>query len=179
MHQNKIICLEGISGAGKSLQISKLNSILPNSGVIPEFIQHKIFRDKLRTTKNLDELISAMNLAQEEYYYKIKDREFILMDRGVYTLFALGGLRDLIPQLTVKPSFYFILDCLVGSALERIKKREIEKGSDLLTAQYKNKEALHIARENYRKMSYFPNTYIFDSENRPEMITQEILRLIK
>lgn len=182
--KQKIVCLDGISGSGKSHQIFRLSRLLGNNCVMPEFIQHPKFRTALCYPRgSFDEMLAAMNEAQTEYYKRAKDNPVVLMDRGVMSLLAYRPLTDYeLPQLAVKPDLYVVLDCNIDTATLRIAQREQRIPKDVLAAQFETPDRLTFARNNYRTLVSLcnENAHLVSTENvSPEDVTDSILRLLK
>src|SRR3989344_5567018 len=92
----KVICLEGIVGAGKTTQVELLyNKLSPNCYLIPELNEispmkevredlKKIGRISNMTNQDVLKIIKAKGLIHQRLLSK-SNSHLVLMDRGIYT----------------------------------------------------------------------------------------------
>lgn len=195
--EKKVICLEGIVGAGKTTQIKKLNEYFyPNSYLIPELNDispMKEIREKLRTNgqiahlirEDVEQIINARAKIQQELVQST-NKPLILMDRGIYTgmVFEAGNLSMSEVEVMSKkagiiiPDICIILYCDTRIALERIDKRRIEVGKYTNRAFHETEDYINRTKEKYFEIAKNKGLKLIDTSNNEDEVKNKIIEEI-
>ena len=185
------IVLEGIDGAGKTLQQKLLYKKLMNN--------YKIFLTKEPTKNKIGLFISRLIKKQEinvhamellfmadraehvkEIKSKLKQNNIIICDRYYFSTIAYGAALGIDKKwlertnsIFLKPDLIFLLDIDPKIALHRIKKRGMHK-------QYFEKiKFLKKVREEYKNLlKKYKDIVIINSNGEIEEITEKMIAII-
>jgi dTMP kinase len=195
LHQNrKIVCLEGIVGAGKTTQIERIYSHLsPDCYLIPELNEIspiKKIREELRKTGRISNMSKddVINLAEArgQIHQKLlskTDKPIILMDRGIYTgmVYESGPLSMWeVENISKKkgvviPDICFILYCSAQKALERIDERRIKVGKYAHRAFHENEDYINETKEKYFEIAKYKPVILIDTSGTIDEIQDKII----
>ena len=198
----RLVTLEGIDGAGKSLQAKKLAERLqaegvslvvtrePGGGAGSERIRELVAGESAGSYSPETEILlftaARRNHVDRLIGPALSDGQLVLCDRfvdstRVYQGFERPDLRRLIDQLHqavigLEPDLTLILDVPVDAALTRIRKRS---GTDPRFEQFGEKAA--VLRNGFVDLALeFPGRCKVVDGNRPsDKITDEIFRLTR
>lgn len=199
---SQIISLEGISGSGKSSQVSFIYTLFkPDISIVPELNQFSPLKEVILewrerqalegkvffSEQDIFRLAKARAQTQERIISKLKTSK-IIMDRSVYTslVYEQGSMEmKEIEKINRKegvifPDICFVLDCEPDTALSRINQRRN------LSATYKS-ASIHetIAELNKRRKGYlslikeYPRLYLIDANKLETNISNQIKEILE
>lgn len=195
LHQNRrIICLEGIVGAGKTTQIERIYSRLsPDCYLIPELNDISPMREirkELRKTGRIsnmsEEDVIRLAEARGQIHQRLlneTDKPIILMDRGVYTgmVYESGPLSIWEVENISKrkgvviPDICFVLYCSAQKALERIDERRIMTGKYVHRAFHETEDYINKTREKYFEIAKYRPVILIDTSGKVDEIQDKII----
>ena len=198
----RIICLEGIVGAGKSTQVGLLYSHLsPNCYLIPELNQYSpmieaIARWKLQLAKrgrsysfeeeDIIDLAKARAQTQKLLLKEAKTKT-VVMDRGIYTSVAFESDRispEDVEKINISagviiPDECIILDCSVETALTRVDERRIRLGIHKQRAAHENDFTITRIRKAYQEIAKRKCIPLINTEGTEQEIFEQVRRTLK
>ncbi|MDI6738326.1 MAG: hypothetical protein QME12_07490 [Nanoarchaeota archaeon] len=195
LYQNRrIICLEGIVGAGKTTQIERIFAYFsPNCYLIPELNDispMKEIRDELRKTNRISNMseddVIRLAEARGQIHQRLlngTDKSIILMDRGIYTgmVYESGPLSMWEVENISKrkgvviPDICFLLYCSAQKALERIDERRIRTGKYAHRAFHENEDYINKTKEKYLEIAKYRHVILIDTSGKVEEIQDKLI----
>lgn len=194
---SQIISLEGISGCGKSSQVSFIYDLFkPNISIVPELNQFSPLKEvilKWRERQVLEgkvffseqdifKLAQARVQTQERIMAKLKTSK-IIMDRSAYTSLVyeqgIMGMKE-IEKINRKegvifPDICLVLDCEPHIALSRINQRRNFSDSYKNASIHETIDELRKRRELYLGLvKEYPELYLIDANNSAVDISRQI-----
>ncbi len=178
-YSGRLICVEGIDGAGKSTQIELLHSWLVQTGVDVVLTQWNSSELISKTTKKAKKknllsgrtfsLLHAVDFAdrlERTIIPALKAGFVVLADRYVYTAFARDAAREVdsawvrnLYSFAIKPDITFYFDVSPKDSLDRIcsnrQPKFYEAGMDMKLSRNPYKSYLLFQNrivEQYKKM---------------------------
>ena len=178
-YSGRLICVEGIDGAGKSTQIELLHSWLVQAGVDVVLTQWNSSELISKTTKKAKKknllsgrtfsLLHAVDFAdrlERTIIPALKAGFVVLADRYVYTAFARDAAREVdsawvrsLYSFAIKPDITFYFDVSPKDSLDRIcsnrQPKFYEAGMDMKLSRNPYKSYLLFQNrivEQYKKM---------------------------
>lgn len=193
----KIICLEGIVGAGKTTQIELLyEKFSPDCYLIAELNEispMKEVREDLKRTGRISKMsnqdVLRLIRARAEIHQRVLpeiESQLILMDRGIYTGMVFeSGEMDMweVEQASKKedvivPDLCFILYCDSAKALERIDERRIRVGKYKHRAFHENAEYIERIKERYFDIAKKRQVVLIETSGSKEEIHERLMEEI-
>jgi len=199
----KIICIEGISGSGKTTQINFLYDFLsPDAAIIPEFNSFSPFKEVIEEWKkeayksqkiyfeknDIIKFAKARRAVQKNILQKVSGYNYLLADRSVYTslVYEEGEVKiEEIEEINrlegiIFPDEGFILDCKPEEALSRIDKRREKEGLYRSRSIHETLEELKKRRELYLKLpEKYPGLHLLDSSEEECGIFKKIKEILR
>lgn len=187
----RIICLEGIIGAGKTTQIERLHKKLqPLTNLVPELNQFSPLKEviakwkrravesaKVEFTKGeIEELALARAQTQGTILSSLPESPYLLTERSVYTaaVYETDGLeQEEILNINKRagvifPDWGFILDCEPNEALRRVEERRKERGLYTKPSIHENLHEMTKRRELYLNLIKISRELILIDANQSE-----------
>lgn len=195
----RIICLEGIIGAGKTTQIERLHKKLqPLTNLVPELNQFSPLKEviakwKRRTIESakveftrgeIEELALARAQTQKTILSSLPESPYLLTERSIYTaaVYETGGLEqeeilDINKRAgVISPDWGFILDCEPNEALRRVEKRRKEEGLYLSPSIHENLHEMTKRRQLYLNLTKINQELILiDANQSKEEVFKRII----
>lgn len=179
------ICIEGIDGAGKSLQVKLLSEKLKKCGYKVIQIKEptdseigKLIRKLLRKEVNnalMTLLFAADRIILSEKIKKLLKKGYLVIsDRCLWSSFVYQSIdigEDWVEEVNkyaLKPDITILLDVDVDVAMKRCEKKEI----------FENSSYLNKARRKYLQLAKKHNFIIIDANNDIKTVHNEILKVI-
>ena len=190
----KVICLDGIVGAGKTTQIELLyNEFSPDCYLMPELNEispMKEVREDLKKTGRISNMsnqdVLRLIKARGEIHQRLlpeSNSHLVLMDRGIYTGMVFeSGEMDMweVEQANKKggvivPDLCFILYCSSTKALERVDERRIRIGKYQHRAFHENTEYIEKTKERYFEIAKQRPAILIDTSGSKEEIHKRLM----
>lgn len=193
----QFIVFEGLDGSGKSVQARALVESLESDGhevvltyePTDESSVSAEIRDVLTHKKTMSPLKLQALFSQDrrEHLQKLvipglKEGKVVISDRYFFSTFAFGGIDVDLEKLFelnkgfIMPDLTFLLKVSADTCLSRIEGRSSRYDF------FEEKTKMEEVWQNYEKLAkdYFPdNTHIIDGEREPEVIAQEICKIVR
>jgi dTMP kinase len=201
---NKMVCLEGIIGSGKTTQISLLFSHLsPDAVLIPELNKFSPLKETIQKWKSrvlstngkvafcksdIIDLARARSAVQKKLIDSLPPKAYILADRSVYTslVYESGELGcDEIAEINrgegmLFPDFGFVLDCEPEEALRRADIRRNAEGIYLSRSIHETVEEMQKRRQLYLELLEKHPELCYINANRPvDEVFEELFSHVK
>lgn len=192
---NKVICLEGIVGAGKTTQAELLFSYLfPRCFLMPELNEiypMKEIREELRKSGKIsclskEDVLKIVEARGQIHRHLLEStkKPVILMDRGIYTgmVFESGPLsiwdveKMSIDSGVVVPDICFVLHCDAEKALQRVDERRVKVGKYEHRAFHENEDYINWTRERYFEIAKQRDLILIDTSGSLAEIQAKIRR---
>ncbi len=189
----KVLCLEGITGAGKTTQAKKIDSYLELQDKKYLIINEKNYEPfksviidwhKKRAHQNFSiEEIKKIANARLETHRKnfsllLNKIDYLLFDRCFYTSGVYQANDELNPNKIIemnirkgiiKPERGIVLICSPEIALERVEVRRKQKNDYLLPSMNETLEEITKRRKLYIQLAkQHPELYLIDTTNKSE-----------
>lgn len=195
-----IISLEGITGAGKTTQITILKSFLGQKAYsVPELSTIEPLASAIRTWKehalqrrNISfkrEEIENLAVARAETLSLALDlsKPYNLLDRGVYTSvayeFGVISLAEVVKinheRGVVFPDKCFVLDCDIDTALKRVDLRRKELGIYKERSVHETIEEMKKRRKAYQDLvEKFSEIVLINANKTSQEVHENIKRYL-
>jgi dTMP kinase len=197
--KTKVICLEGVTGAGKTTQASKISELLNFKGKNNIVVNEKQYEPFKQTVINWHNSGADLDFSYEDILKFAKARaeihrihfkpllgelEYVIFDRSFYTSGIYQASNSLCPEEiieinlkegAIKPEEGLVLLCSPQTALERTEKRR--KGINLYELPSINEtlEEIIKRRELYLQLSVnHPELYLIHAEKDEDEVFREI-----
>jgi len=192
-YAGKFIAIEGLDGAGKSLQAQMIFDFLkknkknvhltkePTSNLIGGLIRSQLSND----WKSSQECLQLLFAADRSYHLEKEINPLLKKDINVITVryffssFAYGALDlDLkwlieINSLFLLPDMTFLLKISAKTCLKRIMGNRYE------VTLFEKEKILTKVKKNFEKLTkIFPNIYVINGEQPPEKVFEDIKKIL-
>ncbi len=191
--KTKVLCLEGITGAGKTTQAKKIDSYLglqdkrylivneknyePFRSVIIDW--HKRGANQNFSIEEIKKIADARSETHRKNFIPLLDEiDYLLFDRCFYTsgVYQADGELNLnkiiemnIKKGVIKPEIGIVLICSPKIALERTEIRRKQKNNYLLPSMNETLEEITKRRELYIKLAkQHSELYLIDTTDKSE-----------
>jgi thymidylate kinase len=191
--KTKILCLEGITGAGKTTQANKIGQmwcldrcayLIVNEKEYEPFRQtiinwHKLGANQNFNKKQIQEIAKARGETHKNSFIPmLNDLDYLLFDRSFYTSAiyqADGGLNSQeiinlnLEEGTLVPEKGVILTCSPEIARKRIDERRKKFSKYNLPSMHESLEEISKRRELYIELArQHTELYLIDTTNKTE-----------
>lgn len=174
--ETKIFCLEGITGAGKTTQASRLSNYLSNLGKSYLIINEKRYSPFKETIINWHNTLKDLKFSKETIFNIAKSRgethrthfldylgkiDYLIFDRNFYTsgIYQSDGelsVEEIIDinlrEGAIRPEKGLVLLCLPDIALKRITERRMKKNNYSLPSINETLAEIAKRKELYLKL---------------------------
>ncbi len=194
-YSGKLITIDGLDGAGKSMQAGLLKSFLEKNGKdvylthypTEKSIYSTDIQRALKKEINLDsyQLHTLFAKDREEDFFNyvipsLKNNFYVISDRYVFSSLAVGpkdmGELEIYEKLN-KDFFFPDLGIIILVKPETSVQRIIERGESLQS--YENLENLRKAYENYQELAKKYGLFIINGDQSIEKVNENIVALVK
>lgn len=192
-YSGMFVCLEGIDGAGKTLQAKLTAAALQERGYDAVYTQEpthskigKVLREYLQDRKSIAHVDSLLFAADRiEHYYRdilplLQAGKIVITDRYVYSSYAYQHFSGVplkwieeINKFARKPDVAYFIDVEVEEAVRRLRKdnREDDEKFESITP-------LQQIKAIYQKYVDTTELIAVEGNNAPNMITENLVTLI-
>lgn len=189
----KILCLEGITGAGKTTQANKLKQIWDLDRISYLIINEKEYEPFRQTIINWHNFGADQNFSYEmikeiaevrgkthniHFALRLKGLDYLLFDRSFYTSAIYQSDGELSSQEIIDlnisngsliPEKGIILLCSPKIARKRIDERRLKNNKYNLPSMHESIEEISKRREIYIELArQHPELYLIDTTNKTE-----------
>ena len=190
----KVICLEGIVGAGKTTQIEFLYSKLSQNcyliSELNEISPMKEIREELKETGRISKMTEKDVIKIIEARGQIHQRllngtnnHLVLMDRGIYTglvfesdPLSMWDVEEISKKSgVIVPDFCFVLYCSAEKALERVDERRVRLGKYKHRAFHENEDYINRTRDKYFEIARKRPVILVDTSGDKEDVQKRIM----
>lgn len=195
----RILCLEGITGAGKTIQSQKISDYLSNySHLVINEKQYDPFKQTIIDWHNfganqnfslemIKKIAKSRGETHQRYFTPLVGKlDYLIFDRSFYTSGIYQADGKLSPQEiiginikkgAIKPERGVILICSPEIALERTETRRKQKNNYLLPSMNETLPEITKRRELYIQLArQYPELYLIDTSNKNE---EEVFEEVK
>jgi len=190
----KLICMEGIDGAGISTQATKLKEFMnkttpgchftkePSNNITGGLIRSCLKKEWRVSPATLQILFAAdrSHHLETEIEPVLKKGKHVLCDRYILSSLVYGTIDNVplqyLKQLNApfrRPDITFIIDTHPRIAMERIKKSRFHM------ELFETEQKLSQVRQNYLQMkNFFPGTHVIDGNKTINEVFEQIKNVI-